>query len=181
MNFTIKDGKKYARICQGSFSDQLTLINDEFRCIVMVDKKYVDSVAPPFLNRFEKMIITFENLLTAQQKNFSQNIINNELNLKTIIMDKYKKFNIKYQIKDLLINCGKEDIQGLIYYYSNLNNEEEILNQICEKISSVLPQDIILNLPDTNKIKEIYFTKKKEIYNLKKYIDYISEKKEIKK
>jgi len=27
--------------------------------------------------------------------------------------------DINYSLKDLLINCGEEEIQGLIYYYSN--------------------------------------------------------------
>jgi len=75
MNYIIKDGKKYSRICHGNFSDQLTYINDEFRVIIMVDKSFIDKVAPPFLNRFEKMIISFNKLLDENQKIIAKSIL----------------------------------------------------------------------------------------------------------
>ena len=59
MNYIIKDGKTYARICHGNYSDQLALINKLFRIVIMVDKKYIDKMESPFLNRFEKFIIKF--------------------------------------------------------------------------------------------------------------------------
>ena len=39
----------------------------------------------------------------------------NELKLRELLK-KYK--NINFSIRDLLIDCGEEEIQGLIYYYS---------------------------------------------------------------
>ena len=42
MNYTIKDGKTYARICHGNYSDQLVYINKLFRIVIMIDKQFID-------------------------------------------------------------------------------------------------------------------------------------------
>ena len=179
MNYIIKDGKKYARICQGNLSDQLTYVNDKFRCIIMVDKKFISNVEAPFLNRFEKMIISFAKLLNNQQILLSQKILKEELNLKEIIPEEKEKI-INYKIKDLLIGWKKEDIQGLVYCYSNENKEpnktnllENIKDKIFNHIYKLLPQDIIINLPDEHKIKTIY-NENETFHNLKEYIEHIN-------
>ena len=115
MNYIIKDENKYVRICLENFNEQLTKINEKFRIIILVDKNFVKKCDLAFLNRLEKLIVTFDNLLDSNLKNISKNLIN-EINLKKII-GKYK--NINYSLEDLLINCGDEDIQGLIYYFNN--------------------------------------------------------------
>ena len=104
MNYVIQDRKKYARICIGNYSDQLTYVNDKFRCIILVDK-----LNSTFLSRFEKEIVTFDKLLNPQQLKSSKNIIN-EIKLRQIIEEATKNYKINYNIKDLLINWGKENI-----------------------------------------------------------------------
>ena len=104
MNYVIQDRKKYARIWIGNYSDQLTYVNDKFRCIILIDK-----LNSTFLSRFEKEIVTFDKLLNPQQLKLSKNIIN-EIKLRQIIEEATKNYKINYNIKDLLINCGKENI-----------------------------------------------------------------------
>jgi len=169
MNYIIKDEKKYARIYQGNFNDQLVPINDMFRIIVEVDKKYVNNVDPPFLNRFEKLIISFDKLLEKEQKDLADIIYKNQLNFKDYISQKVKAYNIKYQIIDLIIGNEIQDIQALIFYYykkniSNNNNsnnkidinEDSIEEKILKNAAKLLPQDIVSNLPIDKKIVEIY-------------------------
>ena len=74
-------------------------------------------------------------------------------------LEKYEDIN--YSLKDLLINCGEEEIQMLIYYYCNKQKkkdnkngnivdnkkekellEENIKENIYNKIYKILPQDI---------------------------------------
>ena len=178
MNYVIKDGKKYARICLGNFSDQLVYIQDTFRIIIMLDKKFISKADPPFINRFEKVIVSSTKLLDRDKNQISKFIYENELNLK-----KYLNNNIiKYQIKDLLIGCKKQDIEGLIYnYYNrkknnkinfNLENDNEIIEirqEILSKIAKLLSQDIIVNLPENKDIRKKYFEQKK-YNNLQEYI-----------
>ena len=188
MNYIIKDEKKFARIClEDKFSEQLTEVNDKLRIIILVDKKFVKKVNLAFLNRFEKMILSFDKLLENDLKILSNNLIG-EMNLEKSISN-YP--NINYELKDLLINCGEEEIQGLIYYYYNKskkndndndlkNKKEESMEAIKEnvynKIYKILPQDIISVLPSSNIIKEKYY-KNKDIYNFKDYIDKDENKK----
>ena len=54
MNYIIKENKKYVRICLENFNDQLTLVNEKFRVIILLDKKFVNKCDLAFLNRLEK-------------------------------------------------------------------------------------------------------------------------------
>ena len=175
-NFIIKDGKKYARICHGNFSDQLTHINEKFKIIIMVNKKFLDKVDPPFLNRFEKMIISFDKLISEKEKAIADNILG-ELDLKKYI--NRLNYKVNYELKDLLIGCRKEDILGMIYYELNSNEsndtkegekrDEIIKNKIFNKIYKLLPQDIIVNLDNENNLKTFYYSNE-HYYNLEHYL-----------
>ena len=182
MNYIIKDDKKLVRICLENFNEQLTLVNEKFRVIILVDKKFVDKCDLAFLNRLEKMILSFDKLLDNDLKKISQNLID-EIKLRTSI----KQFkNINYFLRDLLINCRDEDIQALIYYFSksykkedNENNEDQEENIIDEgklrenvinKIYKILPQDIICTLQESNVIRK-YYNENTIYYNFKDYIN----------
>ena len=68
MNYKIIDEQKFVRICLENFSEQLTPVNDSFKIIILVDKKFVNSVDMAFLNRLEKMQISFKDLLDNEEK-----------------------------------------------------------------------------------------------------------------
>ena len=183
MNYIIKDEKKFVRICLENFNEQLTLVDNNFRIIIFVDKNFVKECELALINRFEKIILSFDKLLDTNLERISTNLIK-QLKLK----DSWKKYkDINYSLKDLLINCGEEEIQGLIYYYSKeskktnneLENEEQQENNIDEKalkenvvnkIYKILPQDIICILQDNNILFEKYCSNS-IFYNLKDYIN----------
>ena len=62
------------------------------------------------------MKISFEKLLDDKQKAFANKIIEEIDFRKHIVNNK-----INYELEDLLINCGREEIQGLIYYETRKN------------------------------------------------------------
>ena len=171
MNYKIIDDQKYVRICLENFSEQLTPVNDNFKIIVLVDKKFVNKTDMAFLNRLEKMKISFKDLLDKRQKDFIK-IIQEEIRLKEEIKAKTKIFN--YDLNYLLINCNKQDIGGLIYYLfletkrENINGNN-IKDRIFNKISNLLPEDIAVILPESNPIKRKYYEKKR-YYNFKQYM-----------
>ena len=170
-NFITKDDKKYGRICQGNFADQLTCIHDKFRIIIMIDKNDINKQESPFLNRFEKAIVKFEELLEEGEKASSKNILK-ELGTK----EQIGKININYNISNLLINFDKTSIDRLYFFYSHQDikpSDEEIKAKIFEKIARTLPQDIIINLEDNHPIKALYI--KKNIFNLKDYLIQLNE------
>ena len=122
----------------------------------------MNKVDKAFLNRLEKILINFKDLLENKQKDLTKKI--------------QEKFRLKEEIKEvrdnfyndlnyLLINCKEQDISGLVYYLflktkkENIN-ENLIEDEIYKKISNLLPQDIAVILPEGNPIKKKYYEKK---------------------
>ena len=155
-NFTINGDKNYARLSLGYSNNTFSLVNDEFKCIVIVNEKEIDNEEAPFLNRFEKHIIDFEYLLNDKEIDLSEKIMNIFKDLQETKLSNGKKLN--YDISKLFINYNKEEIQGIIYYLSKKDERiEDIEDFIFKKISMVLPQDIILLMnysENVNKFKE---------------------------
>ena len=171
MNYKIIDEKKYVRICLDNFSEDLTPVNDAFRVIILVDKRFVKSVDMAFLNRLEKIQINFRDLLDEGQKKLIEIIMEN-IRLKKEIRKRQSRIN--YDLNNLLINCSEQEIGGLVYYFSIENknkkaSENDIIEKIYDKISNILSQDIITNLPEDNILKQRYYEKKRYT-NFKEYI-----------
>ena len=158
-NFTIIGDKNYARLSVGYSNNSFSLVNNEFKCIILVDAKQISKEEPPFLNRFEKHIIDFEYLLTNEQIDLSNKIMNLRKNLEILQLEMMDNKNLKYDMKKLFINFNKEEIQGIIYYLSKKKiSNEDIEDFILQKISMVMPQDIILliNYSENNMYKNEY-------------------------
>ena len=143
-NFSEFNGNKCAKI---SFSNNqsTSLINNNFKIVVLVDEKMIKYEDKPFLNRFEKHVISFENILSqdyAKLVNEINNKIEELINYESIEENKDIKINLKNQ----LISCDKEVIENLVF---NLTNNEKnlsnnkITEEIFELISPTLSQDII--------------------------------------
>ena len=146
-NFTVVSDKNYARIAIGSSNNTFSLINDDFKCIVLVDQNLIDNEEAPFLNRFEKHIISFDYLLKGEFSNAADDIykIIEDLS-KQNIQD--NKLSVPYDLDKLIVNCDKEEIRGIIYSVLTESKEkvkpQELQNYVFDKISLTLPQDIIL-------------------------------------
>ena len=166
-NFLVVSEKNYARIAIGGTNNTFSFVNDGFKCIVLVDQSLIKYEDAPFLNRFEKHIISFEYLLkddlpeiVDEIYQIIQNITKNHL-----IEEEKVKFKLSYNLKSLLINCGqdskdedgkeredKEEIQGIIYRkYCEIKknkqrnaNRQELQDYVLENIALTFPQDIIL-------------------------------------
>ena len=156
-NYIVKDEKNYARVCLDDLSEQLTLVNDRFRIIILVDRRFIRKVDMALLQRLEKMIVTFDKLLDNEQKRLTETI-NNEINLIKYI-ENYNNM-INYSLENLLINYGREDIEGLIYNIymeikkkDDIPDEDTIKSYIYNKIYKIIPQDIISIIPVGNKTK----------------------------
>ena len=140
--FTYIKNQKYAEISLGEVSNQ-TFVNNNLKIIVLIREEAVQYQDPPFLNRFEKYYISFNNLLDLESKKISAKILGYRKLFKTGI-------NIKYNFEKELINFYDEEIISLIANYKIQNNyandftEEKITNHILEKISKTLPQELII-------------------------------------
>jgi len=154
-NFTVVSKKNYARIAMGSTNNTFSLVDDGFKCIVLVDEQALKKAEAPFLNRFEKHIISFEYLLSKEFIKEADNIYNMIQDFSNPHLQE-NKLDIKYNLSYLLINSDKEEIQGIIYSkQSELQKEgKKLLVQDCqdlvlEKIALTLPQDVIFVLKNS--------------------------------
>ena len=179
--FTEICGRKYARITIGSSTDALFEVDNNFKCIVLVDNKKLDQQDRPFLNRFEKQVFSFENLLNEKENDIT-NQIYEILNHATSIDDKLKK-NIKIDISQHLVNFNLEEIRAIVYNNRN-KTLEDIKTEVFEQIIPTFSQDIMVNMQyssfktkypeDFKKIVEIY---EKKPNNLAEFIKQLEDKK----
>ena len=164
------------------------MINDKFKIIVLIDSQMLQYEDKPFINRFEKHVISFENILLPEYIKIVKNI-----NQKLMDLIIYKNININ--LKKQLINCDKEVIEKLVF---DLTSENSIYNnksledyekEIFELISPILTQDIIscFNINGfvakepliSEIIKESY--NKSHVSNITQFLKKLSEqKKELK-
>ena len=144
-NFTVLGGRNYARLAVGNSTNTFSLVDDNFRCIVNVNIDKINEEEAPFLNRFEKQIISFEDILSKDNISLSKEIHEKLLDLININQD---FVSINYSLKTLLINCDLDEIQALTYQSitEGKKTKEEIYDFILSKISLTLPQDIILSM-----------------------------------
>ena len=142
-NFSESNGKKYAKI---SFSNNqsTSIINGKFKIIVLVDEKMILYEDKPFLNRFEKHVISLKTFLSEQHAQLV-NIINK--NIEDLIKeDDDEKNKIKINLKNQLISCDDKVIEYLVFKLTNDKealSEKEIIYKIFELISPTLSEDII--------------------------------------
>jgi hypothetical protein len=143
-NFTVVSNKNYARLAIGSTTNTYSLVNENFRCVINVNINEMDKQEAPFLNRFEKQIITFDYLLNDELIELSKTI---NSTLKDLAKKDKKFKGINYDLEKLLINCDIEEIRAMVYEYNKKGiSKGKIINEIFSKISLILPQDIILYL-----------------------------------
>jgi len=67
-HYTTVAERRNCRIAIGAYSNPMCYVHDSFRCIVVVDFNQVSRLDPPFLNRFEKQVLTYENILTGRRR-----------------------------------------------------------------------------------------------------------------
>ena len=173
-NYQIIKGEKYAKLNLGIFNQQLIKVNDNLRIIILVDENSMEKIDSTLLNRFEKLIFSFDHLFDNQLKIIYNNLIE-EIGLRRNI----RQIENNHCLMNLLTSCENIEIKGLIYYFckikkKNLNeldniDEEQLKENIIKKIYKILPQDIIDILPEDNILK-IKYNKNKRIYNFKDYI-----------
>ena len=96
-NFTVISRKNYACIA-GSLNNSFSLVNDSFKCILLIEQNVIDTEDPHFLNRFEKHIISFEYFLTIEMVKSADEIYKMIQDLVKVHLPEKDKFQISYDI-----------------------------------------------------------------------------------
>lgn len=138
-NFAPVGGKKYARIALGTSNNPMALVHNDFKCIIILNESELEKQDPPFLNRFEKTIISFEGLLNPNLLELGNKIFSR---LKSLF-ENFKE--IKLDIFMNLINFNKSEVFGLIYLLNErkTTDYQEIEEKILATYIPIFSQDII--------------------------------------
>ena len=169
-NFHIIHQQKYARIAVGNSNNKMYEVNNNFKCIILIEQNDVQNQDPPFLNRFEKYLFSFENLLSENLIKKSKEIFDNIKNL--IFLNENdnenNNKNISINLNNNLVFFNLEDIQAIIYKMKIINkiDEEKIEDEILKTLAPILNQDLLAfsKVNKFNEINPIYFDKIKKYY-----------------
>ena len=191
-NFTIIHQQKYARIAVGNSNNKMCEVNNNFKCIILIEQNDVQNQDPPFLNRFEKYLFSFENLLSENLIEKSKEIFDNIKNL--IFLNENdnennNNKNISINLNNNLVFFNLEDIQAIIYKMKIINkiDEEKIEDEILKTLAPILNQDLLAfsKVNKFDEINQIYFDKIKNYYqqsehnNIKNFISNMKNNKNI--
>ena len=191
-NFTVMGEKKFARIAF-EYAKISSEVNKDFHVIVIVNREQLKKLTldPPFLNRFEKHLITYNMLLEEKDIEISKKICNYLELITTFNNNK----DLKIDLDKLLVNCREHQIESLIFKLKNdlikKNNkekeekqdnnslesgkyEETMIKEVFNKIVPTFCQDIIASILNSNLPKEYnkYNDLVLEIYKQCKYDNF---------
>ena len=144
-NFIKLGNNNYTKIAFGYTKYVFTLVNDKFRCIINFDEKEIGNQEAPFLNRFEKHILSFDYLLNKTEIDVSNDIYEKLTNLIQFNNENKSFTAFNYNLKDIFINLDKEEIKAYLYKLKR-ENIKNLQEKVIEKLSLLIPQDIILFL-----------------------------------
>lgn len=128
-NYTVVGQKKNCRVALGPFSNPMCQVDDEFRCIVLIDEQRVDYTDPPFLNRFEKQLLRFSDVLNEDQKE-----VISDLGDWTKAISTFPEFESHFNETDMFMGFNKDTLPSLVLHISKDKTiKKHDLAEICKQ------------------------------------------------
>ena len=159
--------------------DLLFEINPDLKIIILSNYNKLTKENLPFINRFEKHLVTINNLLKKEYIVIAEEIWK-KINL-IISFNNNKK--LKVNLKDILIIKSYEEIAGLLYKIINSENENITKDKIEEEIFKIIvptfSQDLIVSIKYSGfekkykKLSEYIYQIYKEKYRYN-FIEFLS-------
>ena len=144
-NYTEIGGKKNARIALGTSNNSSSFVNDNFRCIILLDSDEIKNQDPPFLNRFEKHILSFDYLIDKKYSNLLTEVL---LYIDNIFELKDNNITMILDQNAMMLNIDTEEIKALFYGVllkraKEEINKEIIISDIIESLYPSFSQELI--------------------------------------
>ena len=140
-NYTVVGNKKNCRVALGPYSNPMCQVHDGFRCIVLIDQHKVDHSDPPFLNRFEKQVLRFSDVLTEDQ----QHVVV-ELRCWVQEMSTVEGFETHFKESDLFIGFHEDTLPSLVLLHcrDTDSTSEEVLKKCKDELMRIASPDGVL-------------------------------------
>ncbi|CAH3117502.1 unnamed protein product, partial [Pocillopora meandrina] len=130
-NYTVVGGKRNCRVALGAFSNPMCQVHDGFRCIVLIDQRRVDFTDPPFLNRFEKQLLRFTDVLDGKRRSIISSLNEWVKSISTI-----PEFESQFHEEDMFVGFCSDTLPSLVL--KNSQEEELGIDEILEKCKADL-------------------------------------------
>ena len=178
-NYSVVGERKNCRVALGAYSNPMCYVNDCFRCIVLVDYDKVDYSDPPFLNRFEKQLLRFSDVLNARQGEVIE-----ELQSWVLQMSSVEGLSEQFKESDMFMGFHEDTLPSLVLLHGNDTDEtnEVIVSKCKDDLMWIATPDGVLrtqrckrfqeNSLEVKKLTEEYF--RKPIHNgLASFLKYV--------
>ena len=140
-NYTEVDKKKYCRVALGPYSNPMCQVHNGFRCIVLINQHKVDYSDPPFLNRFEKQVLRFSDVLTEDQQHVVM-----ELRCWVQGMSTVEGFETHFKQSDLFIGFDEDTLLSLVLLHCRDTDlkTEKVLKKCKDELMWIASPDGVL-------------------------------------
>ena len=162
-NYTKVQEKNFAKIGLGNKRILLAEVNKLFRCVILLDIDQRLEQSPPFLNRFEKQIVTVDDLI--------------EYNIKKT-MDKEKQEEIQRVYNEIIKTTDKFEIRESLLKQKEikiekeyLDKEENLIQEMNKKINEICDtfcneKSNLTTLFNNQKIKSVMINLQNQLINI---------------
>jgi hypothetical protein len=117
-HYRVVGGRRSCRIAIDAYSNPMCFVHDNFRCIVVVDSSQVPHLDPPFLNRFEKQVLTDENMLSKEQNEMVE-ILQKWVIDMADIDDSYTQNMHEFKEQDLFAGYYPDILPSMVLHHFN--------------------------------------------------------------
>lgn len=140
-NYTVVGQKKNCRVALGPFSNPMCQVHDGFRCIVLIDEQRVDYTDPPFLNRFEKQLLRFSDVLNEDQKDVISCLRYWAKAISTV-----PELESHFNETDMFLGFNEDTLPSLVLHFNkDKSMKKHKLTDLCkEELMSIATPDGVL-------------------------------------
>ena len=142
-SFALSGGRRRCRIALGALYNPNCLVHEGFHCIVFMDKSMLDKQDPPFLNRFEKHFISFEDILSTPQLGIVEDLA---IWIRQIITPTNTRMQSYLTTNHIFTNYNKDKLGLLVLKNSEMigASHDDILNQCKKELISLATPDFLI-------------------------------------
>lgn len=118
-SYTTVVNNMYCRVAHGPNASPLCLVHPRFRCIVLIEHTVSTMVDPPFLNRFEKQLLRFKDVLSSEQTDL---VADMESLVKATL--KLASSDEEFSVADGFVGMHCDLLPSLLHFFATCHGSE---------------------------------------------------------
>ena len=150
-NYAVVGNRKNCRVALGPYSNPMCQVHDGFRCIVLIDQDEVNYSDPPFLNRFEKQVLRFSDVLTKDQQNVVVKLHRWVHRMSTV-----EGLESHFKDTGMFIGFHEDTLPSLVlsHGHDTDSSPEQVLKKCKDDLMWIASPDAVLRTQKCNLLKE---------------------------